>query len=63
MRIAVWRKFRGIALPGLVSLLWIVGLAAAQSPPEHTQMILHMLDYMAVEYPEFVQDGTVLDQA
>jgi high-affinity iron transporter len=25
-------------------------------------MILHMLDYMAVEYPEFVQDGTVLDQ-
>jgi high-affinity iron transporter len=26
-------------------------------------MILHMLDYMAVEYPEFVQDGTVLDQA
>lgn len=63
MRIAVWRKFGGLALPGLLSLLWIVGLAAAQSPPEHTHMILHMLDYMAVEYPEFVQDGTVLDQA
>jgi high-affinity iron transporter len=63
MRIAMWRKFGGIALPGLLSLLWIVGLAAAQSPPEQAQMILHMLDYMAVEYPEFVQDGTVLDQA
>src|SRR5688500_12037931 len=34
MRIAVWRKFGGLALPGLLSLLWIVGLAAAQSPPE-----------------------------
>jgi high-affinity iron transporter len=30
---------------------------------EPTQLILHMLDYMAVDYPEFVQDGTVLDQA
>jgi high-affinity iron transporter len=47
----------------MLSLLCIVGLAAAQSPPEQAQMILHMLDYMAVEYPEFVQDGTVLDQA
>jgi high-affinity iron transporter len=63
MRIAAWRKFGGIALSVLLPLLWSVGLAAAQSPPEQTQMILHMLDYVAVEYPEFVQDGTVLDQA
>jgi high-affinity iron transporter len=60
---AVLRRFGGPVLPGLVSLLWIVGLAVAQSSSEQTQMILHMLEYVAVEYPEFVQDGTVLDQA
>jgi high-affinity iron transporter len=35
-------------------------LAMATEP---AQLILHMLDYMAVDYPEFVQDGAVLDQA
>lgn len=63
MRLAALRKFGGIAFTGLLFLLWIAGLAAAQSPPEQAQVILHMLDYMAVEYPEFVQNGTVLDQA
>jgi high-affinity iron transporter len=37
--------------------------AAAEADGEHTQTILHMLDYVAVDYPEFVQDGNVLDQA
>jgi high-affinity iron transporter len=48
---------------GLAAFLCTVGLAAAQAPPEQAQIILHMLDYVAVDYPEFVQDGKVLDQA
>lgn len=60
---AFQQTFRGQVLLGLASLLWIVGLAAAQGTPERAQTILHMLDYVAVDYPEFVQDGTVLDQA
>jgi high-affinity iron transporter len=63
MIIAFLRTFRGPVLLGLASLLWIGGLAAAQSTPEHAQTILHMLDYLAVDYPESVQDGTMLDQA
>jgi high-affinity iron transporter len=37
-------------------------LAIAQAAPEQTQLILHLLDYVAVDYPQCVQDGTVLDQ-
>jgi high-affinity iron transporter len=48
---------------GLASMLWGVGWAAAQASPEPAQLILHMLDYIAVDYPEFVQDGAILDQA
>lgn len=48
---------------GLMFCLWAVGLAAAQGPPEPAQLMLHLLDYVAVDYPEFVQDGLVLDQA
>lgn len=40
-------------------LLWSRVTIAA----EQVQLILHMLDYMAVDYPEFVQDGVVLDTA
>ncbi|MHB1352622.1 MAG: FTR1 family protein [Thiobacillus sp.] len=37
---------------------------AASSDPAHTaQTIAHMLDYVAVDYPEFVRDGKVLDAA
>ncbi len=32
-------------------------------PAERAQNILHMLDYVAVDYPEFVKDGKILDQA
>jgi high-affinity iron transporter len=38
-------------------------LAIAQATPEQAQLILHLLDYVAVDYPQFVQDGTVLDQS
>jgi high-affinity iron transporter len=56
-KIGIW------GLLGPAALLWSSGLVTAQAPPEHTQIILHMLDYVAVDYPEFVQDGVVLDQA
>jgi high-affinity iron transporter len=51
------------SLLGLASLLWGISLATAQAPPEPAQIIVHMLDYVAVDYPEFVEDGVVLDQA
>lgn len=39
--------------------------AAVRAGPaeEKAQTIIHMLDYVAVDYPEFVQDGKVLDAA
>ena len=57
---------RGAGLPlvlGLACVLWGVGWTVAQTTPEPAQLILHMLDYIAVDYPEFVQDGAILDQA
>ena len=49
---------------GVVAVAWLVAasLVAAQ-PAERAQTILHMLDYVAVDYPEFVRDGKVLDQS
>ena len=37
--------------------------AAAQTPGERAQTVIHMLDYVSVDYPEFVRDGKVLDEA
>ncbi|HYD77107.1 cytochrome c/FTR1 family iron permease [Ramlibacter sp.] len=37
-------------------------LVHAQSPAEAAPSIIHMLDYVSVDYPEFVQDGKVLDE-
>ncbi|MGH7303953.1 MAG: c-type cytochrome, partial [Candidatus Rokuibacteriota bacterium] len=37
--------------------------AGAADTGEPAQIILHLLDYIAVDYPEFVKDGVVLDQA
>jgi high-affinity iron transporter len=56
-------RLAGLAMLGLICLMWRVGPVTAQAPPEQTQMILHMLDYVAVDYPESVQDGAVLDEA
>ena len=36
--------------------------AAAQAPQERAQTVIHMLDYVGVDYPEFVRDGKVLDE-
>jgi high-affinity iron transporter len=51
------------SLLGLASLLWSIGLVSAQAPPAPAHLIVHMLDYVAVDYPECVRDGVVLDQA
>ena len=49
---------------GVVAVAWLcaASMAAAQ-PAERAQTILHMLDYVAVDYPEFVRDGKVVDQS
>ena len=36
---------------------------AAPTDAEKAQTVIHMLDYVGVDYPEFVQDGKVLDEA
>jgi high-affinity iron transporter len=51
------------SLIGLAVLLWNIALGMAQAPLEPVHIIVHLLDYVAVDYPEFVQDGIVLDQA
>jgi len=54
--------------PGLTVLLLAFclgfGVASAESRPNGTpETILHLLDYMSVEYPQFVQSGKVVNQA
>lgn len=48
----------------LVALCLQLGAMAAlaQSPVDSAASVIHMLDYVSVDYPEFVQDGKVLDQ-
>src|SRR4029450_3056154 len=58
-----WHAFRCLSMLGLMACLWPVTLAIAQATPEPAQVILHLLDYVAVDYPQCVQDGTVLDQS
>jgi high-affinity iron transporter len=50
------------SLLGLAVQLGGIHLLMAQDPPEPAHLIVHLLDYVAVDYPEFVQDGVVLDQ-
>ena len=57
-----WQTYGGLFMLVVTWLLWAVGLAMAQAPPEQTQLLLHLLDYVAVDYPGCVQDGAVLDQ-
>lgn len=46
---------------------WLLVLLVSFSAPAHgadtAQTIVHMLDYVSVDYPEFVKDGKVLDEA
>jgi high-affinity iron transporter len=56
------RPLRTMAI-ALTCLLWYAAATGAQGASEQAPLILHMLDYMAVDYPEFVQNGVVLDAA
>jgi len=60
--------------PSSFCLAWLLGLgmlvvaatatAAAPAPAaDKAQTIVHMLDYISVDYPQFVRDGKVLDQS
>jgi high-affinity iron transporter len=46
---------------GLFVLL--LALSFSAQADDTAQTIVHMLDYMSVDYPEFVKDGKVLDEA
>lgn len=39
-----------------------LGAVQAAASDEKAQTVIHMLDYVSVDYPEFVQDGKVLDE-
>jgi len=44
--------------------LWAAGARAADvTPQERGATVVHLLDYVAVDYPEFVKDGKVVDEA
>jgi high-affinity iron transporter len=51
-----------LGMMGLIVLVWSVRLEAAQATPAQVWLILHLLDNVAADYPQCVQDGTVLDQ-
>src|SRR4030095_6170229 len=51
-----------LGILSLIALVWSVRLAVAQATPAQAWIILYLLDYVAADYPQCVQDGTVLDQ-
>ncbi|HET8746536.1 MAG TPA: FTR1 family protein [Ramlibacter sp.] len=50
-------------LAALTLLLAFASAAFAQASDEKAQTVIHMLDYVSVDYPEAVQDGKVADEA
>ncbi len=53
----LWR----LTMPVLLAALTALSLCARAD--NSAQTIVHMLDYVSVDYPEFVKDGKVLDEA
>ncbi len=47
----------------VLSLLLSAYSVAATTDDEKAQTVVHMLDYISVDYPEFVQNGKVLNQS
>ncbi|HEY0887027.1 MAG TPA: cytochrome c/FTR1 family iron permease [Ramlibacter sp.] len=45
------------------AIAFVASFGAVASPTEQAQTVVHLLDYVAVDYPEFVQDGKVVDEA
>ncbi len=61
-------RFAGLfAFHFMLLLALLVGAAgpanAAQPHDEKAQTVVHLLDYVGVDYPEFVRDGKVLDES
>lgn len=54
---AVWR----LLFAALV-FLGVSAAAAATTTEDKAQTVVHMLDYVSVDYPEFVKDGKVLNE-
>jgi high-affinity iron transporter len=50
------------ALAVAIGLTWVVPAAPA-TRPAGAAIILHVLDYVAVDYPEAVRDGAIVDRA
>jgi hypothetical protein len=46
-----------------ILLAALIALSLCAHADNSAQTIVHMLDYVSVDYPEFVQDGKVLDEA
>jgi high-affinity iron transporter len=57
------RRWLGKWAGGLVLVFSLIGYGAAGSAEvlERAQTALHLLDYISVDYPEFVQNGQVVD--
>ncbi|HZY15783.1 MAG TPA: c-type cytochrome, partial [Ramlibacter sp.] len=54
---------RRCASAALAALLYVGCLPAmAEGPADSAQTVIHMLDYVSVDYPQFVRDGKVLDE-
>lgn len=54
--------FTWLRLVALAALLAAGAVHAAPADEAKAQTIVHMLDYVGVDYPGFVQDGKVLDE-
>lgn len=54
---------RWLAAATLIAVTAWVGAAPSGTSLQDAENIVHMLDYVSVDYPEFVQDGQVLDPA
>ena len=57
-------RVAALAVLALLSGMSLRAYAALEGTPlEDAQNIVHMLDYVGVDYPVFVQDGRILDEA
>lgn len=56
-------RFLHLLLLLLLALFVVSAARAAAADEEKAQTVVHMLDYIGVDYPNFVRDGKVLNQS